>query len=104
MNQALRPLTCFVTLAMLAAFSSDATALTRHKQGQHTKKAHAAAGAKQKHPRHTEAKKRKPAHVVAVRPKPAPPVEAPPPAAAEPALSGDLAALKNGIDLVRKGK
>ncbi len=102
MNQALRPLTCFVALAMLAAFSSDATALTRHKQGQHTKKAHAAAA---KHQRHAAAKKRKPAaHVVAARPKPAPPVDAPPPVAAVPPLSGDLAALKNAIDLARKGK
>lgn len=103
MDQALRPLTCFVTLVMLAMFSSDATALTRHKQGHLSKKAHAAAGAKHQH--HAVAKKRKPAvHVEAARPKPAPPVDAPPPVAAVPALSGDLAALKNAIDLVRKGK
>jgi soluble lytic murein transglycosylase len=99
MNQAFRPLTCFVTLAMLAAFSSDATALTRHKQIHNAKKAHAAAAAK--HHRHAVAEKSK--DVVAA-PKPAPSEDESPVAAAAPPLSGDLAALKNAIDLVRKGK
>ena len=42
MNERYRPLTCCLALAILAAFSSDATALARHKQMQHAKKAHAA--------------------------------------------------------------
>jgi soluble lytic murein transglycosylase len=103
MNQAFRPLTCFVTLAMLAALSSDATALTRHKQTHNVKKAHAAAGAR--HHRHAVVKKpRHAVRVAAARAKPAPPVGVSPPAAAIPPLSGDLAALKNAIELARKGK
>src|SRR5258705_478895 len=41
MNRRFGPLACFLTLAMLAALSSDAVALARHKQIQHARKAEA---------------------------------------------------------------
>ena len=59
MNQRFRPLTCFFTLAMLAALSGDATALARPKQTQQAKKAHEATGARH----HKKAVLRKPGHV-----------------------------------------
>jgi soluble lytic murein transglycosylase len=96
MNQRFRPLTCFLTLAMLAAFSGDASALVRHKQTRHAEKAHEATGAR--HRRHAGLKER--GHVEAARRKSAPYVDA----AAAPPLSGDLAAVKNAIDLARKTK
>jgi soluble lytic murein transglycosylase len=99
MNQRLGPLTCFLGLAMLAAQSSDATALTRPKPIEHAKKADAAS--KTKH--HAALKKDKHAHAEAARRK-SDPVKAPPETAETSPLSGDLAAVKNAIDLVRKGK
>src|SRR6476661_4491057 len=87
MNRRLGPLTCFLTLAMLAALSSDAIALARHKQIHHARKADAAA--KAGHHRHAALKK-KGRHAVhsaaAARRKPAPSIDG---AAASP-LSGDL--------------
>ena len=99
MNQRFRPLTCFLTLAMLAALSSDATALARYKQTRDSKKAHEATGAR--HPRNAGLKKH--GHVVDVA---APPRKSTlaVDAAAEPPLSGDLAAVKNAIDLARRAK
>jgi len=99
MNQRFRPLTCFLTLAMLAALSSDATALARYKQTRDSKKAHEATGAR--HPRNAGLKKH--GHVVDVA---APPRKSAlaVDAAAEPPLSGDLAAVKNAIDLARRAK
>src|ERR1700731_2661400 len=99
MNQRFRPLTCFLTLAMLAALSSDATALARYKQTRDSKKAHEATGAR--HPRNAGLKKR--GHVVDVA---APPRKSAlaVDAAAESPLSGDLAAVKNAIDLARRTK
>ena len=102
MNQCLRPLTCFFTLAMLAAFSSDATALARHKQIQHARKSHEAAGAR--HHKKAALKKRKHAVLAAARRKPAPPINVPPQTPAVSPLSGDLAAVKQAIDLVRNAK
>ena len=99
MNQRFPPLTCFLTLAMLAAFSGDARALAGHKQTQHARKAHEATGAR--HHRNAGLKER--GHVASVEAAPrksAPSVEA----AAAPPLSGDLAAVKNAIDLARKAK
>ena len=101
MNRRLRPLTCF-SFAMLVAFSNDAVALGRHKQVPHARKAHAAAGG---HHRSAALKKGKhAAHEAAARHKPAPPVEKPPQAAAASPLTGDLAAVRQAFDLVRKGK
>jgi soluble lytic murein transglycosylase len=103
MNRRFGPLTCFLTLAMLAALSSDAVALARHKQIQHARKADAAS--KASHHRKSALKKgRHAVHVAAARRKPAPPIDAPAQTAAASPLSGDLAAVKQAIDLVRKAK
>ncbi len=98
MNRRFRPLTWF-SFAMLVAFSNDAVALARHKQVQHARKADAAAGG---HHRNAALKKGK--HEAAARHKPAPPVEKPPQAAAASPLTGDLAAVKQAFDLVRRAK
>jgi hypothetical protein len=37
MNRRIRPLTCFLSFAKLAAPSNDAVALARHKKNQHLK-------------------------------------------------------------------
>src|SRR5216683_5586379 len=105
MNRRFGPLPCFLTLAMLAAFSGDAIALARHKQIQHARKADAAS--KAGHHRHSALKK-KGRHAVhsaaAARRKPAPSIDVPALTAAASPLSGDLAAVKQAIDLVRKAK
>jgi soluble lytic murein transglycosylase len=99
MNQTFRPLTCFLALAVLAGLSSEAMALAQHRQIQHGRKPEAASA------RHTVLKKGKHAlpDAVAQR-KPAPSGDEPPQAAAAAPLSGDLAALKQAIDLARKAK
>ena len=105
MNRRFGPLTCFLTLAMLAAFSGEAIALAPHKQIQHAKKADAAS--KAGHHRHSALKKkgRHAMHSAAsARRKPAPPIDVSAPTAAVSPLSGDLAAVKQAIDLVRKAK
>src|SRR6202165_2642901 len=104
MNRRFGPLTCFVTLAMLAALSNDAIALARHKQVQHARKADAATSAG--YQRHFALKKgRHAVHVAdAARRKPARSIDGPSQIAAAPPLSGDLAAVKQAIDLVRKAK
>jgi soluble lytic murein transglycosylase len=96
-----RLLTCFVTLAMFFSFSLEARALARHKQNPRAEKV----VTKAKHQRVAALKKR--AHVphsVARRKLalssdlPLHDNEVPVP------LSGDLAAVKDALDLVRKGK
>src|SRR5580704_6817900 len=99
MNQRFRPLICFLTLAMFDAFSSDATALAHHKESRDSRKTQEDAGAR--HHRNAGSKKRETAaDVTAPRRKSAPSVDA----SAESALSPDLAAVKNAIDLARKTK
>jgi peptidoglycan lytic transglycosylase len=101
MNRRFGPLTCFLSLAMFAALSSDAMALAaRHKQNEHAKKADAAGKAAH----HSTSKKGKHARAEAARHKSEPAAKASPETAAAPPLSGDLAAIKDAIDLVRKGK
>jgi soluble lytic murein transglycosylase len=103
MNRHFGPLACFSTLAMLVALSSDAIALANHARTQHTKKADAAS--KAGHQRNAASKKAKHAvHSAAARRKPAPSIDVPAQTAAAPPLSGDLAAVKQAIGLVRKGK
>jgi soluble lytic murein transglycosylase len=103
MNRHFGPLACFSTLAMLVAFSSDAIALANHARTQHPRKADAAT--KAGHQRNTASKKAKHAvHAAAARRKPAPAIDVPAQTAAAPPLSGDLAAVKQAIGLVRKGK
>jgi soluble lytic murein transglycosylase len=94
MNQRFRPVIYLLTLAMLAVLSNDAIALVRHKQ-----KVQEAMGGR--HYRNAELQKgRHVAHVEAAQHETAPPADAP----AAPPLSGDLAAVKNAIDLARKTK
>jgi soluble lytic murein transglycosylase len=100
MNQRFRPLTYFLTLAMLAALSTDATALARHDRTHHARKPHEATGARH----HKKAALKKRGHVAAARRKSAPSAEVTPQNAAASPLSGELAAVKTAIDLVRKGK
>ena len=101
MNQRFRPLTCLFALALLTAFSSEAIAVARHKQTHHAKKADA--GHKHAGRKHQAAHK-KGKHAAAARRKSAKSTDAPAPAATAAPLSGDLAAVRQAIDLVRKGK
>ncbi|MGZ5924769.1 MAG: lytic transglycosylase domain-containing protein, partial [Rhizomicrobium sp.] len=99
MNRRLRPLACLPALAMLTVLSSPATALA-HKQVHHAKKADAAA--KGGHQRNASLKRRAhAAHVAAARRKPS--VEKSQ-AVAAPQPSGDLAAVRQAIELMRKAK
>ena len=105
MNQRYQLLTYWFALAILAAFSSDGTALARHKQMPQDKKAHAAS--KPGHQRQVAREKGKHAkdkHAVhaATAHKPAPAGDEP--QAAAPQLIGDLAAVKQAIELVRKSE
>src|SRR5882724_4699172 len=102
MNQRLRPLSCFLTLAVLAICSTDAAARSSHKH-QHGKKSHEAGGAR--HHRHAALKKARHAkHIAAAQRKSTHSSDAPPSSADTPPLSGDLAAVKDAIDLARKAK
>jgi soluble lytic murein transglycosylase len=101
MNRGFRPLTCF-SFAMLVAFSNDAVALARHKQIQHSKKADSATGG---HHRNAALRKGKhAAHVAAVRHKPEPSADKSPPTPTVSPLTGDLALVRQALDLVRKAK
>ena len=102
MNQRLRPLSCFLTLAALAVCSADAVARDSHKS-QHARKPHEAAGVR--HHRSAALKKAAHAkHVAAAQRKPTRSSDVLPPAADSVPLSGDLAAVRNAIDLARKAK
>ncbi len=102
MNQRLRPLSCFLTLAVLAVCSADAAARDGHKS-QQARKPHEATGVR--HHRSTALKKAARArHVAAAQRKSKQSRDVPPPAADAAPLSGDLAAVKNAIDLARKAK
>ncbi|WP_454619219.1 lytic transglycosylase domain-containing protein [Bradyrhizobium cenepequi] len=105
MNQCLRSLSCLLTVAVLALFSTDATARSGHKQA-HIKKTNDAkatkarnqrdaAGGKRGRAKHADARRKSKGSKDASAP------EAPAPT---PALSGDLALVKDGIDLARKAK
>jgi soluble lytic murein transglycosylase len=103
MNPSFRPLTCVLTLAMVAGLSSTALARTQHKQAPHAKKTEAAHDTR--HQRKAALKRGKHAeHDAAARQKSAPSASAAPEPAASPPLTGDLAALKAAFDLTRKGK
>ena len=102
MNQRFRPLSCFLTLAVLAVCSTD-TAARAGQKPQQARKPHEAAGVRH----HGSAALKKAAHarhVAAAQRKPARSSDAPPPAADAVPLSGDLAAVRNAIDLARKAK
>ena len=102
MNQRLRPLPCFLTLAVLALCSTDAVARASHKP-QQAKKPHEATGTR--HERSAAVKKAGQANkVVAARSKSARSGEVPSPSDDASPLSADLAAVKNAINLARKAK
>src|SRR5260370_9612507 len=101
MNQCLRSLSCFLTVAALTVFSTDATARPSHKQ-QHARKTHEAKEArphrhaalgKRRHARHADTERKskqskdEPARKEATAP-----------------LSGDLPLVKEAIDLAREAK
>ncbi|MEH2497665.1 hypothetical protein V1294_004144 [Bradyrhizobium sp. AZCC 1678] len=106
MNRCLRSLSCFFTVAGLALFSTDATARASHKP--HTQKAHEAtrkSHVKEAHPHRSAAsgKRRHAKHASAQR-KPKPSKASPAPSEAIAPLTGDLALVKEAIDLARKAK
>jgi soluble lytic murein transglycosylase len=102
MNQRLRPLSCFLTLAVLALCSTDVVARASHKP-QQAKKPHEATGTR--HERSAAVKKAGHANkVVAAQSKSARSGEVPSPSDDASPLSADLAAVKNAINLARKAK
>jgi soluble lytic murein transglycosylase len=102
MNQRLRPLSCFLTFAVLAVCSTDPVARASDKP-QQAKKPHEATGVR--HHRNAALKKAEYAkHVAAAQRKSTPSSDVPPSSADVSPLSGDLAAVKNAIDLARKAK
>ncbi|QQO11564.1 transglycosylase SLT domain-containing protein [Bradyrhizobium diazoefficiens] len=98
MNQCLRSLACVVTVAALAFLPSELAAKSGHKSSA-PKKTHEAKAGKQ---RHAAAKSRHGKHAEAKRKSKKDDESSDKPAA--PPLTGDLAALKDAIDLARKGK
>src|SRR5258705_11522912 len=102
MNQPLWSLACLFSLATLAALSSDMITVARHKQIEHANEEDAATGAR--HQRNFLFRKARHVHVAAAPSEPSPSIDIPPPRAAAAPLSGDLAAVKNAIHLVRKAK
>jgi soluble lytic murein transglycosylase len=107
MNQRYRPLTCLSALVILAAFSSEATAHALHKQTEHAKKADAAGKPGQQ--RHAAVKKGKhekdkhAARVAKAKHEPAPSNDELS-RAAVPQLTGDIAVVRQAIDLAREAK
>jgi soluble lytic murein transglycosylase len=99
----LRPLSCFLTLAVLALCSTDAVARASHKH-QHGKKSHEATGARHHHRNAALQKAGHAKHVVAARQKSTRSGEVTSPNAEASPLSGDLAAVKDAIGLSRKSK
>jgi soluble lytic murein transglycosylase len=105
MNQLpLRPLSCILTLAVLAVCSTDAAARASHKPHQ-AKRAHEAK-AHEAHHHHSAALKKagRGKHVVAAQRKPVPSADVPAAAADTPSLPPELAAVRNAIDLTRKAR
>lgn len=90
MNQCLRSLACVVAVAALAFIPTELAAKSSHKSAA-PKKTHEAKAGKARHGKHAESKRKSKKQDDA-------PSDKPPP------LTGDLAALKDAIDLARKGK
>ncbi|GMP12047.1 lytic transglycosylase domain-containing protein [Bradyrhizobium sp. TM239] len=99
MNQCLRSLACLVAVAAMALLPTELSAKSSHKSSAPKKSHEAKAGkqrhvtAKSRHGKHAEAKRKSKKTDDEPSDKPAPPP-----------LTGDLAALKDAIDLARKGK
>ena len=103
MNQRYWPLTCLSAVVILAACSSEATADARHKQTKHAEKAVASKPGHQRHAALKKGKHEKDKHAAEARHGPAASSDEPSQAAA-PQLTGDLAAVKQAIDLTRESK
>jgi peptidoglycan lytic transglycosylase len=102
MNAHLRPLACLLSLAALALCSTDAAARASHK-AHHDKTSREATGAR--HHQSADPKKDRHAkHVRVERSKATPSSNVLSPVSDTPALSGDLAAVRDAIDLTRKAK
>jgi soluble lytic murein transglycosylase len=102
MTQRLHSLSCFLTLAVLAFFSTDDVARASHKP-QQARKPHEATGVR--HHRNAAVVKTEHAkHVMAAQRKSTRPGDAPPPSGEAFPLSADLAAVRNAIYLARKAK
>ncbi len=118
MDQRFRLLTYFFSFAILVALSTDATAAARHKKTQHAGKSHAGKSHTGKSHKATEARHQKKAvlkksgkakHAAAAKRKPSKKsakksIDAPSRSPPAPPLTGDLALVKNAIDLARKAK
>lgn len=107
MNRCLRSLSCFFTIAGIALFATDATARPSHKPQtqkarEAAKKPHAVKEARS----HRSAKpgKNQRAKQASAQRKAKPSKPAPAPKEATPPLTGDLALVKEAIDLARKAK
>jgi soluble lytic murein transglycosylase len=99
MNRCLRSLSFLLALTALAVFSTEAIARGSHKQPQ-AKKTHEAKGARP----HRSAAVEKRRHAKQAEHKPKPSKDAAPAKEATPPLTGDLALVKEAIDLARKAK
>jgi soluble lytic murein transglycosylase len=105
MNQPFRLLTCFFTVTMLLGFSGEAFALARHKQSQRAEKATAAAHHRLTVKKLAVHKKRgHVTHVVASQRKLIRSDDRSAQNAPSAPLSGDLALVKDALDLARKAK
>jgi soluble lytic murein transglycosylase len=100
MNRCLRSLSCVLTLTALALFSTEAAARTNPKQ-QHAKKTHEAKEARSH--RHAAVGKRRHVRHADAHRKSTPSKDTPPRNEATP-LAGDLALVKDAIDLARRAK
>jgi soluble lytic murein transglycosylase len=105
MNRCLRSLSCVLTLSALALFSTEATARTNPKQQnpkqQHARKTYEAKEARPH--RHVAVGKRRHTKLADAHRKSKPSKDTPRKEAAAP-LTGDLALVKEAIDLARKAK
>jgi soluble lytic murein transglycosylase len=107
MNRRLRSLSCFISLTVVAAFATDAVARGSHKHPPSKKAGHEAVARHQRHAaskKHESKKHKQVAHAASSKRESSRSDEAPPRDAAEPQLSPELAAVKDAIDLARKGK
>jgi soluble lytic murein transglycosylase len=102
MNQRFGTLSCILILAVLAACSTDAVARASGKP-QQANKPHQATGVRH-HRNAALTKARHAKHVAVAQHKATRSSQSPPQSADAPPLSGDLAAVKDAIDLARKAK
>ena len=103
MNQLFRPLPCLFVAAVLAATPSHALATARHKLVPHERKTETGATGNENVASNKKAKGKHAERVASKHRKKAP-SDQKPAESATPPLTGDLAVVKNAIDLARQGK